>query len=324
MDSFFQSIVRRHTVAGVQKEHLALLAHHGRLVLILDGWDELDAASRKRATGEIRLLQRESPYLGIVVSTRRQALDVPISGPVVEIDALSEGQQLEIARALRGTEGRLSDHARRTPGVRDLVAIRLYLTALLAHTGCYPPNNKRRGAPTVRHRTRTHGRKAGALRDSLFGFHTNMLTAIAVKATTLATTTISEIHANTVVKQVEDQLFTDGQITNAPQPTTVLDVLVSHHTLVRSGAGTGMLLFQHQQFQEWYASFEVERLMRPRQPAIGKLSRSSEQMCSTYPPGKRQFFSLAKECRAPMEPDCRPWRLQYLRRSRLIRCSPRK
>ena len=104
--------------------------------------------------------------------------------------------------------------------------------------------------------------KAGALRDSLFGFHTNMLTAIAVKATTLATTTISEIHANAVVKQVEDQLFTDGQITNAPQPTTVLDVLVSHHTLVRSGAGTGMLLFQHQQFQEWYASFEVERLMR--------------------------------------------------------------
>jgi hypothetical protein len=32
--------------------------------------------------------------------------------------------------------------------------------------------------------------------------------------------------------------------------------------MVRSGANAGTLSFQHQQFQEWYASFEVEGLMR--------------------------------------------------------------
>jgi hypothetical protein len=75
------------------------------------GSRRLDAASRKRAGGEIRSLQREFPGLGIVVSIRRQALDVPISGPAVKIDTLTDGQQREIACALRGVQGEATlDH----------------------------------------------------------------------------------------------------------------------------------------------------------------------------------------------------------------------
>ena len=57
-----------------------LLAHYGRLVLLLDGWNELDSELRQRATREIKSLQRDLPDLRIIVSTRQQALDVPISG----------------------------------------------------------------------------------------------------------------------------------------------------------------------------------------------------------------------------------------------------
>jgi hypothetical protein len=42
----------------------------------------------------------------------------------------------------------------------------------------------------------------------------------------------------------------------------VLDVLVNLHMMVRSGDNAGTLSFQHQQFQEWFASFEVEAFMR--------------------------------------------------------------
>lgn len=263
-DSFFQSILRRRAFAGVQEEHLLRLAHHGRLVLMLDGWNELDAASRKRAIGEIRLLQREFPDLGIIVSTRRQALDVPVAGPRVEIEFLTEDQQLEKARALHGPQGEaILDHAWRTPGVRDLVAIPLYLTALLAHTpGAAFPTTKE---GVLRLFVTEHERpaeKAEALREVIFGFHPKILTAFAVEITHASSTTSSDLRACAVVKQVEDQLVADGQITTSPQPTAVLDALVNHHTLVRSGTGTGTLSFQHQQFQEWYASFEVERLMR--------------------------------------------------------------
>ncbi len=263
-DSFFLSIVRRHAFDGVLEEHLQILAHCGRLLLVIDGWNELDATSRKRASHEIRMLQREFPSLGLIVSTRRQVLDVPISARVVEIDALAESQQLEIARALRGPQGEaLLDHAWRTPGVHELVAIPLYLTALLAHTqGETLPTTKEE---VLRLFITEHERatdKAEALHTALLGFHKQMLTALAVEATYAANTTISDSRARTVVKRIEDQLVSEDQIRSAPQPTTVLDVLISHHLLVRSGVGTGAVSFQHQQFQEWYASFEVERLIR--------------------------------------------------------------
>jgi hypothetical protein len=49
-------------------------------------------------------------------------------------------------------------------------------------------------------------------------------------------------------------------MTIATQPDTLLDTLVNNHVLTRSGDTPGYSL-QHQQFQEWYASHHVERLM---------------------------------------------------------------
>jgi len=107
------------------------LAYHGRLVLLLDGWNELTPEARLRATDDLGALGRDYPQLGLIISTRRQTL--PAAGPVVTIEALSEVQQLEMARAVRGDEGvDLVDRAWRTAGVRNLVAIPLYLNALLA------------------------------------------------------------------------------------------------------------------------------------------------------------------------------------------------
>ena len=89
-----------------------LLAQYGRLALILDGWSELDDQSRKRATLDIKALQRDFPEIRIAVSTRQQALDVPISGTVVRIRGFSESKQVELARALRGPDGEaVLDHA---------------------------------------------------------------------------------------------------------------------------------------------------------------------------------------------------------------------
>ena len=51
-------------------------------------------------------------------------------------------------------------------------------------------------------------------------------------------------------------------MTVQPQPITVLDVLTGSHVLIRSSPEHGAVSFQHQLFQEWYASFEVERLTR--------------------------------------------------------------
>lgn len=263
-DSFFQCLARRQGYRTITEQHLALLAIHGRLILVLDGWNELDTESRKRANAEIKSLRRDFPRIAIIVSTRRQALGVPVSGPIVEIAPLKRSQQLEIARATRGPSADISlRHAWQTPGVHDLVAIPLYLTAWLALTadGSIPTTKEE----VLRQFVTQHEQipeRAEVLRDKLFGFHPQFLGALAVEATAAANTLIDDGKARSVIKSVEDRLSADGQITVAPQPMAVLDILVSQHSLVRWDGNAAGVSFQHQQFQEWYASLEVESLMR--------------------------------------------------------------
>lgn len=263
-DSLMASVARRNAFLGIGEDDLIQQARQGRIVLLLDGWNELDSASRQRARSEIQRLQRDFPALGVIVSTRRQALDVPISGPVAEVDPLSQRQQMEIARALRGAQGEaLLDHSWRAPGIRELVSIPLYLTALLAHAeGQRLPTSKEevlRLFVTEHERDRDN---AEILRREMFGFHNELLRALAVEAIRLETTTLSDCQARAAIKREEGRLISEGQINGLSQPTTLLDLLVSHHLLIRSGGNSGGLSFQHQQFQEWYGSFEVEDLMR--------------------------------------------------------------
>lgn len=261
-DGFFRSLLTRHAFFNVPEGELRLLAWFGRLVLFLDGWNELDRHARKRCADEIARLRRDYPELGLVLSTRDQAIGLPISGPVVEIDPLDEAQQLEIARALRGDDAEaLLDRAWRTPGVRDLVLIPLYLRALAANAGAgiFPTTKEE----ILRLFVDEHDKarcKAEALDDVTMGFHAQILTGLATAATHSANTNIPAYVANRVVATVEQILVENGQITVRPQPGIVLNALVGQHALIVSTAST--YAFQHQQFQEWYASHEVETRMR--------------------------------------------------------------
>jgi hypothetical protein len=115
-EPLFQAIMRRPPFFGLRPEHLMLLASCGRLVLALDGWNELGVAERQRGRAVIVALRRDYPELKLVLSTRRQALDLPVPGDTIEIDELDEEQQREIALALRGEDGEaVLDAAWRTP-----------------------------------------------------------------------------------------------------------------------------------------------------------------------------------------------------------------
>jgi hypothetical protein len=87
------------------------------------------------------------------------------------------------------------------------------------------------------------------------------LEAIAVETMCHKTVVLSEAQARAVVNTIQERLRTDKQIAQLCQPMKVLDVLVNAHMLVRSGAKSGGVSFQHQQFQEWFASFWVQQLM---------------------------------------------------------------
>ncbi len=261
-DALLVSILKRPAFNGISEQDFRVVATNPGVVLLLDGWNELDAAARERARVQITALKAELPELGLFISTRKQALDIPFGGTRVDLLPLDDEQQMEIARGMRGEAGaQLVDQAWRTPGVRDLVTIPLYLTALLSLPEGAPfPTTKEEMLRRFIAAHEQEARRAAALHAVALGFQQDYLDGLAVFATTTANTAITDSNARKSVAETARVLMGDGQITISTQPDMLLDTLVSNHVLTRSGDTPGYS-FQHQQFQEWYASHYVERLM---------------------------------------------------------------
>ena len=121
-DTFFQSLLKRAAFRNTRERQFELLARNGKLVLILDGWNELDTVSRKRVRHDLKALGRDFPDLRVVISSRHRNFDIPIDGPVIEVELLTESQQLKLAKSLRGTDGEsLLGHAWRCPAPLNLI-----------------------------------------------------------------------------------------------------------------------------------------------------------------------------------------------------------
>jgi hypothetical protein len=260
--SLVDAILRKPAFAGLTEANLRAVAEQPGVVFMFDSWNELGTEASRRARAEIEALRAELPAATFIATTRPEISDVPIDGQPLTVLELSDKQQLDIARTMKGEQGaRLIDEAWRTPGVRELVTTPLYLTTLLSLPDGQPfPVTKEevlRGFVEAHERQPQH---TAPLKAVTYGLQGAFLGDLAVTAMRAANTSIPETTARLAVSRTDDFLVAGGQITIKPQPSDVLDALVSHHLLVRTGEPAGYR-FQHQQFQEWYASKDVERAM---------------------------------------------------------------
>lgn len=259
-DAWFDTLPRRNAFRSFRPQHFMQLAYDGRLVLLLDGWNELSPEASRRAHQERSRLHRDFPQLGVVLGSRQQTYSM--DGPVVRLEPMNEHQQLDLARQLRGAEGeQLVDQAWRTPGLRELVTIPLYLKALLLGVrGGELPDTKDAILSSFVQQHESAPEKAILLRRSLLGVHHKILVSLASTANANGTSVLTEQEARRSVAEAVKELQARGQMTAPLQPATVLDTLTDSHLLVRQSPA-GNVAFQHQQFQEWYASFRVEQRM---------------------------------------------------------------
>ncbi|WP_105403390.1 NACHT domain-containing NTPase [Neorhizobium sp. T7_12] len=298
-DALLNSVLKRPAFAGVSEAEFRMVAAQPGIVLLLDGWNELDIAARERARVQISNLKAELPELGFVISTRKQALDIPFSGTRVDLLPLGDEQQLAIARAMRGEAGEnLVDQAWRTAGIHELVTIPLYLTTLLSLPEDTPfPTTKEE---VLRRFVAAQEQEAGhapALRNATGGFHQDYLDRLAVFATTTANTSVTDSNARRTVSETTQMLVDDGQLTYVTtQPNALLDTLVNHHVLMRSGDTPGYA-FQHQQFQEWYASYEVERLFVRAVSDPASRERLKSDMLNQRPWTEAILFAVERSAR---------------------------
>jgi hypothetical protein len=266
-DDLFGWAVNRNSLAGIRTEYLKFLAYHGQLALLLDGWNEVSAGARRRLIVELEGLRRDFPLLGVLMSTRRQAIDVPLQSPYrIAILQMSEDQQKELAAGLAGEVGlNVLDRAWRTPSLRDLVGIPLYLSVLLkvSPDGQLPES----GEEVLRRFINEHegdAARAEVLQRRLFGNQQSYLTGLAVAAQEHGKAAITAVTAQQAIGKVNQDLVSTYIVQTPPNPAEVLDVLVGTHALERDPGGN--VSFQHQQFQEWYASLNIERELRNSMP----------------------------------------------------------
>ncbi len=243
------------------QRHIELLAKSGRLVLLLDGWNELDDAARKRTRFQINELKRDYPELQFVVSSRHQEHDFPVSGPVIRVGSLNHAQQTEIATALRGADGQtLLQHAWRTSGLRELIETPLYLSVLMEQTpGDRLPTTKDEMLKAFVQKHETHPDHAPTLHEELHELHSRFMTALARAAMESRSSALSAEVARRTVVEEQTTLITESQLGAPIAASHVLDVLARAHLVTRhSGDSVG---FHHHQFLEWYASHWAEKLM---------------------------------------------------------------
>ena len=260
--SLLDSVLKRPAFQEISENDFRAAAALPSVALLLDGWNELDDSARQRASTQINRLQRQLPELSLLVATRKQALNVPIEGTRVEIQPLNESQQLEISRSLPGNTGKtIIDRARGMASVRELMTIPLYFKALLAFPeGESLPDTKEKVLSRFVDLHEEGHQRIEALNQVMHGLHRRYLEELSVTATRNMNTSLADSDARQAVSAASSVLTDEGQIAKKPEPRTVLETLVNHQILICTGV-TPSFSFQHQQFQEWYASCFVETLM---------------------------------------------------------------
>ena len=100
------------------------------------------------------------------------------------------------------------------------------------------------------------------LKQELRGFHDEFLQDLAVRMLTEGGPALSGEEARQVASSTGERLVEASQLGARPDPSDVLSTLVAHHLLVATGEENELAYsFQHQQFQEWFASRYVEAVI---------------------------------------------------------------
>lgn len=260
--SIVTQICGKGSFSGLSEASFASLARSAQIVLLFDGWNELNAEQRQWAWSELEALRRDYPALLLVVATRTGTANPFSRAKTLEIQPFDRTRQLEAAACLIGPAGHdMVIRARAISALRPLMRTPIFLSAILQQgdSGQMPSNRETVIAGLVSGAGGTPARRE-RLRLALDNQHQVFLQAIAEQLMHAGTTFLSESALLPHIGEVAGNLRTRQLLVQPISSQSILDLLISHHLLVGTGApGERTISFQHQLIQEWFASFCIQR-----------------------------------------------------------------
>ncbi len=242
-------------------ENIRSLARHGHLAFFIDGWNELSGEKLEKARVNIRILQKEYPNSGILIATRSISLPPKLNMSLnATLNRLDRHKRNEIIHNVIGDKkadeliSRIDDKT----ALRQIAQTPFYLDILLSVYQCDGSLPETKEA-LLSKCTNINDDKEELI-EELNGCHHNYMTALSVEMFRVGTTRLGNDSACQTIASASQNLINAGKFTSPPDPPNILDFLAKYHLLINRNGGNSWQ-FQHQQFQEWYASRWVEKLI---------------------------------------------------------------
>ncbi len=251
--------------AGIHVEELSRLNEAGKLLIVVNGWNEISANAQTCAREKLQQYFAGSSTPRIIVTTRvaNDSLEIPNVKKVIVRGFTWEEQQSfirqslpeEIAKTLLSlllTNFKLRSVTKNPFVLNGVVSLHKHGLAIA--------DNLFDLFESIVCSYETEGTRASALKDlPLRGCHQYYLRALAESMNRSALTLLQENEARRVLFEVSRNLVDQGLLSTPPEPSDVIEVLCNHHLLHRGENST--LRFVHQRFQELFgASFILSRL----------------------------------------------------------------
>ena len=257
--SFFEYITQQDAFSEQQldPDGIRTLARYGHLVLVIDGWNELLGDDLKVARTNIRNFQIDYPSVGILIATRFTSLPPTLNMRLnIVLNRLDNQKRRDIIyNVLGGDTDTFVAEIRSKDLLIEITQIPFYLDILIKvyqNDGSLPETKEE-----VLHKFVYARDDKEVFTEELHNCHHHYMIALSVEMLKAGATTLEETHARRVISQESKCLKDTGRIETPSEPSEILLLLTKHHLLIYRKDGN-QWQFQHQQFQEWYASRYVE------------------------------------------------------------------
>ncbi|MBC8485686.1 MAG: hypothetical protein H8D45_06560 [Bacteroidetes bacterium] len=247
---------------SITNNELLSLYKNGKLVFLLNGWNEVEQSNITKATRLLVRLNREYTAAGIILATRESSFPPPFyDESKLTIKELSNSQRRQLIQNLIPEED-ISGQIENNHSLSQITRTPLFLIELIK---IYQDNHN---LPSTRveifeqviRRTENSSEHSANLQSPPISRRSEYyLTCLSSYATRLGQVIIKYDNACREITAANNQLQQDGILQTIPESTAIINILCDHHLLVRSSYPDVTIRFVHQQFQEYFACLYTKK-----------------------------------------------------------------